>query len=806
MAKVSVIIAAHNKEKDIAACVESVLAQTLEDIEAVVVNDASTDQTLAVLEQLRALDSRVKIVNETQNQGTLCTRSNGFKASTGEYIMYLDGDDRYAPDACEKAYRAIVEKNVDVVQFGVEVMTEDPERYRGVIESMENGLFAVVPHRVVTIGEGGLMGTQTVSETISLTIWNKIYKREIVEKTEADMPDTYMVMAEDWTFSFVALANCHSYDYIEDRLYQYNFGGGVSTSRELPESKMNALAKMYFGYQFLTEWAQKHNAAEKCRKRLEQMRDIWLDGIVWNCMVECPRSKRAYFLEQIFRYCPIEDFLAYVSYMLHSKRILNSADTAKALAGQPMFQTTKKQIRTIGVFYFRVYNGGIENAISNLMNMWVKNGYNVVLFTDEKPNSKDYYIDPSVKRVVLPKIEKEEYCFYWKRINTWRKALSEYQVDAVVYNAWLNPILLDDALAIKSTGTLLIAHTHGMFCSDMDALGGNYAYTNLETHQYYKLTDMVVTLSKTDKTYWQSFGLRCMTTVNPIAIDLSVQTAPLNGKNLLFVGRISYEKQIIDLFKILLKVQETVPDAKLTIVGAAEDKPYEEMVNRFIKENKLENAVEMVGFTNNVLPYYQKSDVMLCTSKFEGFCLTIAESKICGLPLVTYELPNLDFIRENKGMFVVEQNDIEAAAQHVVELLTNDELRLQMGQQARNSAEKLFSLDLKAHWDHIFEEALKPHDKEILCCKRPELETVIQLLNEYNARGLLRRIDIGDSVNACELLNYQLQCNALDATIKEIRSSTSYRIGRAITALPGVFVNLFRRLFGKKKPQEPQDE
>lgn len=802
MAKVSVIIAAYNKEEYIAECIESVLAQTLEDVEAVVVNDASVDKTLEIAQKLQKLDSRVKIVDEKENQGTLRTRKNGFLASTGEYIMYLDADDSLTSDACEKAYNAIIKSGTDVVQFDIDVITEEPEKYKNQIEEMRKNTFSFVKHKIVTANEGGLMGLDPAKNKISLTYCNKIYKREIIEKTEADMPDTYMVMAEDWTFSFVALANCHSYDYIEDRLYQYNFGCGVSTSRELPESKMNALAKMYFGYQCLTEWAQKHNAAEECRKKLEQMQDIWLDGIVWNCMVECPRSKRTYFLEQIFRYCPIEDFLAYVSCMLHAKRILNSADTAKALAGQPMFQTTKKQIRTIGVFYFRVYNGGIENAISNLMNMWVKNGYNVVLFTDEKPNSKDYYIDPSVKRVVLPKIEKEEYCFYWKRINTWRKALSEYQVDAVVYNAWLNPILLDDALAIKSTGTLLIAHTHGMFCSDMDALGGNYAYTNLETHQYYKLTDMVVTLSKTDKTYWQSFGLRCMTTVNPIAIDLSVQTAPLNGKNLLFVGRISYEKQIIDLFKILLKVQKTVPDAKLTIVGATEDKPYEEMVNRFIKENKLENSVEMVGFTNNVLPYYQKSDVMLCTSKFEGFCLTIAESKICGLPLVSYELPNLDFIRENKGMFVVEQNDIEAAAQHVVELLTNDELRLQMGQEARKSAEKLFSLDLKAHWDHIFEEALTPHDKEILCCKRPELETVIQLLNEYNARGILRRIDIGDSVNAGELLNYQLQCNALDATIKEIRSSTSYRIGRAITAIPGVFVNLFRRLFGKKKKEE----
>ena len=120
MAKVSVIITAFNVEKYIADAVNSVVAQTLKDIEILVVDDCSTDGTYPLLCELAKLDARIHIVRHEQNQSVMIARKHGVACAQGEYRMFLDGDDMLTPDACEIAYRAITEEAVDLLQFDQE--------------------------------------------------------------------------------------------------------------------------------------------------------------------------------------------------------------------------------------------------------------------------------------------------------------------------------------------------------------------------------------------------------------------------------------------------------------------------------------------------------------------------------------------------------------------------------------------------------------------------------------------------------------------------------------------------------------
>ncbi len=803
MAKVSVIIAAYNQEKTIAECIESVLAQTLEDIEAVVVSDASTDATLEIAEKLQKLDPRVKIVEQKENQGMLRSRKNGFAASTGEYILYLDADDVLESDACETAYDTIVKSGTDVVQFDVEVTDDEPEKHKEQIEEMKRRVFPFIPHKVVTVNKDGLMGGVDPGKgRISLACCNKIYKRDVVARTQEILPDIYMGKAGEQLFSFVLLTLSRSYNYIDETLYCCHPNRAFGSEDLISRRQCEEYAKSYFAYTWLDEWTKKRGCGKECKKNLEILRESLLENIILNMVNFCPKEDRAYFMEKILELVPQEDFLAQLSVMMYADNSVDPAQTAVMFEDLPVFASKRKEIRTVGTYYFRAYNGGIENVLSRLTDIWVKSGYDVVLFTDEKPNEKDYPLNPKIRRVVIPSAEDKDFQSSYKRILQWREKIEEYHVDTIVYHAWIHPQLVSDELAIKSTGASFIVHTHNMFGLELDVYSYVNAYANAQLSRTYRLADQVVALTDVDKAWWDSCGLPCTKTVNPISMSLSVEPSALNGHNLLYAGRISHEKQVIDILKIVRLVRESVPDVRLTIVGEADDREYGKKIKKFIKENKMEDAVIMAGYQKNVLPYYQNSDVMLCASKFEGFCLMIAESKICGLPLVTYELPNLDFIRDQEGMFIVEQNDVIKAAECVTQLLKDDELRRKMGREARESAEKMFGLDLAAHWKAIFERTLEPKKKMKMLCERTPLETAVGLSIDYTARGICRRAAMGGGANAYELLHYKLQCNALDATIKEIRSSTSYRIGRAITALPGVFVNLFRRLFGKKKQEE----
>lgn len=116
--KVSIIIPCYNVEKFIAQTLESAIAQTLEDIEIIVINDGSSDRTLDIINQYAAIDKRIKIINQ-KNKGLSAARNIGIKLAKGEYIQHLDGDDFLKLDTCKKTYELAKKNNADIVYFNI---------------------------------------------------------------------------------------------------------------------------------------------------------------------------------------------------------------------------------------------------------------------------------------------------------------------------------------------------------------------------------------------------------------------------------------------------------------------------------------------------------------------------------------------------------------------------------------------------------------------------------------------------------------------------------------------------------------
>lgn len=173
---------------------------------------------------------------------------------------------------------------------------------------------------------------------------------------------------------------------------------------------------------------------------------------------------------------------------------------------------------------------------------------------------------------------------------------------------------------------------------------------------------------------------------------------------------------------------------------------------------------------------------MLSTSRFEGFSLALAEGKVCGLPLVCYFLANWDMARNPKGMVNIPQGDICGAAREIVKLLTDDDYRYEMGRQARESGIEFVKTDIGKIWDDIFKDMVENEYRyqDGITVKEP-LAAATDILAEFAAKGIERR-SAGKSFDSEELSYYKLQCNHLAETINEIRSSTSYKIGMAVTA------------------------
>ncbi len=112
--KISIIVPVHNGERYMAECLESVVRQSLRDIECVCIDDASTDSSPRILAQFAALDGRIHVLSQPEIRSASQARKDGVFAASGEYVMFLDADDMLLPDACESLEAEIKRQNVDL--------------------------------------------------------------------------------------------------------------------------------------------------------------------------------------------------------------------------------------------------------------------------------------------------------------------------------------------------------------------------------------------------------------------------------------------------------------------------------------------------------------------------------------------------------------------------------------------------------------------------------------------------------------------------------------------------------------------
>lgn len=125
---ISVIMAAYNAENTIEQAITSVLNQTYTNLELLVVNDCSKDNTVGIIEKIAEKDTRVRLINNSKNSGVSYTRKHGLKESRGEWIAILDSDDAWTPDKLEKQIRLQKEKNADLLYTGSTFMDSDGKK------------------------------------------------------------------------------------------------------------------------------------------------------------------------------------------------------------------------------------------------------------------------------------------------------------------------------------------------------------------------------------------------------------------------------------------------------------------------------------------------------------------------------------------------------------------------------------------------------------------------------------------------------------------------------------------------------
>ena len=112
----SVIVPIYNVQKYLNRCIDSVLSQTFEDYELILVDDGSLDECGAICDEYANMNEKIKVIHK-DNGGLVSARQAGIRIATGDYVFHLDGDDAILPDALESAYEIIQKHRPDIVSF-----------------------------------------------------------------------------------------------------------------------------------------------------------------------------------------------------------------------------------------------------------------------------------------------------------------------------------------------------------------------------------------------------------------------------------------------------------------------------------------------------------------------------------------------------------------------------------------------------------------------------------------------------------------------------------------------------------------
>lgn len=705
--KVSVVVPVYNVAPYLRACLDSLCNQDMEDMEIICVDDGSTDGSDDILREYAMRDERIVPVFHETNKSTSQARKDGVQKSSGKYIMFVDGDDILRPGACRTAYDAIEKSCTDIVHFGTEVKNcsgVPRERIQKNQEAMKPALYRIEAENLIeACWKNRLFGFQ---------LWNKIYNGRVCRYAFEEIRDGEYPKAQDLYAFFLIAYHARSYIGIEDVLYQYHFGLGVTGRQYMDLKQFDTLLTQRRVWEALKDFLEK--------KRDTGFRDI-LDGIYKHFFNECIErwlnNLHPEYVSEGFEHLCLEWGEKEVFLRLADSHWYDRSIVAKQMLEVKRLQCRKRdKVRTIAAYYRKIRNGGAQRVVAMLCSLWARMKddqgnarYRVVLITDEDtPEEKqklgeirDYDLDERVIRRYLPSNKIFIRDRYGQRYDAWRQILSEENIDIVVSSMWVDHSDLWDMLCVKmhESRPAYIMHCHNFCCVPYRYEG----QAGFEHMNKYRLSDGAVVLSECDEKFIGTFSPNAKKIANLLTFREEDIISDCHKENvILWLGRISQEKQPADAVYMMEKVIKKVPEAKLCIVGNGDEELEEAIKNQIILRG-LEKHIILAGYQENVKAYYQKASVFISTSQYEGAPMTFYEALAHGLPIVTYDMPWLDVIRDGRGICTVEQNRFDHMAEKVADLLQNSHERRRMGAEGRRQVEAIGQMDIAGQWREMFE-------------------------------------------------------------------------------------------------------
>ena len=241
MPKVSVIVPIYNVEKYLEKCINSLLSQTLEDIQIILVNDGSKDNSGNIAKEYEKNNKDRVIYVEKENGGLSDARNYGLKYATGDFIAFLDSDDYIEKNAYEEMYNKAIEENADYVEC--DFIWEFPNKIR---------VDKQYPYK----------NKKEMLSFVRVVAWNKLIKRQLITDNNLEFPKGLRYEDVEFTYKLIPFVN--RFAYVDKPFIHY-----VQREDSIANVQNERTAEIFTVLDNVIEFYKKNNIYEEYRNELE---------------------------------------------------------------------------------------------------------------------------------------------------------------------------------------------------------------------------------------------------------------------------------------------------------------------------------------------------------------------------------------------------------------------------------------------------------------------------------------------------------------------------------------------------------
>ncbi|MBR0427515.1 MAG: glycosyltransferase [Clostridia bacterium] len=640
MTKVSVIVPVYNVEKFIDKCLKSLVNQTLQDIEIIIVNDGTQDKSIDITEKyVTKYYSKVKYY-EKKNGGLSSARNYGLEYATGEYVAFLDSDDYVEKNMYEEMYNLAKKENADMVEcdfiwewkYGKKIF--DKRRNYKIKKSNNTNESDSVTIDIVK---------KKMMKKPRVVAWNKIYKRDILNKTKTRFPEG--LIYEDLEFFYKLLPYLNKISYINKYFVHY-----TQRDDSISNTQTEKTGDIFKILDNILVFYKEKNIYNNYKNELKYM------------------SKRILIGSSLKRILKIENL------HIRTKMILKTMVYLLEYGNNSNFEnivSTKNNKLKICFGITKLGIGGAERVLIDVANV-LSNEYDITIFTIYGGGELEKELNTNIKTM----------CVFNREIKNKFIPIYVLICGKKIYNRYLRKKFDIDIAFLEGPITRIfsfngnkrkIAWIH----NDISKVFGKNKkaeFKRMIDKWFYKKYDQIIFVSRENKKVFENvYGdvSKRKIIYNYINKDRVIRLANRKcedknmvneimqkdyefEKNFVVVSRLVKQKAIDRLIRVHKRLIDEGLKHKIYVLGDGEEK--ENLLN-LVEELNVNDSFIFLGQIENPYPYIKKADYFGLFSYFEGYGMVLEEAKILNKPILVTNTAAAEAVKNYDRKLVIENNE-----------------------------------------------------------------------------------------------------------------------------------------------------